>query len=51
MVSPKRTVRLLQQLAQSGGGYAVVGLLANGQIWTLLALILAEPAGEVNRRA
>jgi hypothetical protein len=48
MISPQRTVELLEQFAQFFRGYPMVGFSANGQIGTLLALVLAEPARKAN---
>lgn len=48
MISPSRAAELLEQFAQFVRGYSVVGVFANRQIWALLALVPAEPAGQAN---
>jgi hypothetical protein len=50
MFLPKSRARLLQQLAQPSRGYAVVQLSADCQIGSLFALVLAEPARQMNCR-
>jgi hypothetical protein len=50
MFPPKSHARLLQQIAQSSCGYAVVQLVADCQIGSKLAFVLAEPARQAHCR-
>lgn len=49
MISPNRTAGLLEQFAQFVRGYSVMGDSPNGQVGTLLALVLAESSRQANR--
>jgi hypothetical protein len=49
IVLPHFQLELVEQFAQAGRGYTVMDFAADDEVWPLLALVLAELAGEADR--